>query len=287
MNIDIARGISLVLNSKRRLSPQHTNRASSLDDPCERRLYYRRVNWDKAAPTPESLLGVFETGTILEPIIERIISEVGVLSDPPFRIVGSQTPTNDKFMRQYEISGHIDGFLQILSNGQWVTVGVVDIKTCSANIYPRINSYDDLAKYSWTKAYRGQLQTYALAHELENCFILFVNKHDLYQMKFVHFPLDMEYMERIIQKAERINLAVACAEPPQGINDGDKCPDCPFFSWCAPDFTTGGNLRIIDDAELEAVMDRMGELSESAGEYEDLKKQRDDMLVKGRDVCVG
>ena len=143
MNIDIQPGLTAYLDSKRKTSPCHVNRVSSLDDPCARRLYYRRAAWDKAAPHPTSLLGVFETGNVLEPVVERIVSEVGQASDPPWRIVGSQMPTNDAFLEKYQISGSIDGFLQYRRlDGTWVTVGVVDIKTMSPNIYPQINDYD-------------------------------------------------------------------------------------------------------------------------------------------------
>lgn len=288
-----------VLETKSPPYPQHVNRISSLDYPCERQLFYQRTAWDKAAPRSPSFQGVLETGTVLEPVIERILSEIGEAHDPPFRIVGQQMPTNDALLKKYQISGSIDGFLQEwrhetfevngvkIGRARWDTVSVCDIKTSNPNVFRSLDGYESLGRYSWTRAYRGQLSLYALAHNLEQCTLIFVNKANLFEIKIIHFPLEMEYCERLLQKAERINLAVECNEPPEGINDPDKCPECPFLAICCPSYSTGGSLRVVDEPELEAILDRLGELSEVSGELKDLEKQRDLMLVKGRDIVVG
>ena len=190
-------------------------------------------------------------------------------------------------LKKYNISGSIDGFLQVHNNGLWTTIGVIDVKTMSGNVYPQINCYDDLGKFFWTRGYRGQLMAYALAHNLEQCFILAVNKNNLFDMKLISFPINMDYIEDLLQKAEAVNLAVDANEPPHGINDPDVCQRCQFFSFCCPDITTGGNLAIIDNAELEGVLTRMDELSEAMHEYGDLEKARDIMLTKGQDVSCG
>lgn len=285
--LDISSGISAVLQSKKRTFPQHVNRVSAMDDPCLRRLYYRRMAWDKAAPIPDSLQGVFETGNILEPVIERIVSEVGHASETPWRIVGSQTPTNDAMLKEYQIAGSIDGFLQILADGKWTTVGVVDIKTMSPNIYTQINCYADLGRYFWTRGYRGQLQLYAVAHNLERCFILCVNKSNLYDMKLIEFEIDMEYLDELLAKAKAVNEAIDNVDIPSGVNDPEICNRCQWLSFCSPGISTGGNLEIISNAELEAVLDRMDEIGDTAAEYADLEKTRDNMLTKGRDIACG
>ena len=284
---DITTGIAAVLDGKKRLFPQHVNRISAMDDPCLRRLYYRRHDWDKAEPTPSSLRGIFETGNLLEPVIERIVSEIGQASTPRWRLVGSQTTSNDALLKQYQIAGSIDGFLQVENDGQWETLGVVDIKTMSPNIYPQINSYDDLARYPWTRGYRGQLMLYALAHDLEHCFILPVNKGNLYDLKLIAFPIDMAYLDGLLAKATAVNGAIEAEVPPEGVNDPDVCQRCAWYLFCAPSIETGGNLQVIDDAELEAVLDRLDELGGAVAEYKSLEKTRDQMLTKGQDVACG
>jgi hypothetical protein len=284
--IDITTGIKAVLGRKKKVIQQHVNRISALDDPCLRKLYYMRHDWDKAVETKDDLQGIFETGTILEPVIERIVSEVGQASNPPFRIVGSQTSTNDNLLKEYQISGTIDGFLQI-KNGEWQTAGVVDIKTMSPNIFAQVNDYNSLSRYPWTRKYRGQLQLYALAHNLETCFILLVNKSNLYDMKLIEFPLDMTYCDNLLEKAKTINAAIESETPPDGINDPDECPRCQFCSFCCPSYSTGGNVELCNNAELETVLDRMAELKPAIDEYNELESTRDSLLVKGQDWVCG
>lgn len=306
MNIDILNipdldaGLHDLLESKRRVTPQHTNRISAMDDPCLRRLYYRRRAWSHATPHPTSLLGVFETGNVLEPVISRIASEVGERSRPRWRIVGNQMPVNDKLFRDYQISGTIDGILQVetpvdhpmntpdaVQVTRWKNAAVLDAKTMSGNIYPRINSYNDLARYSWTRSYRGQLGLYALAFNLEHCTILATNKQNLYEMKFISWKIDYEYLEGLLQKAKTVNEAIEAREPPEGVNQPTVCECCQWLAYCCPDLVPTGNLKILDNDELEAILERMAELSEAAGEYRDLEKQRDYMLTKGQDIAVG
>jgi hypothetical protein len=287
MEINIQSGIASVLASKKKMFPQHVNRISAMDDPCLRRLFYMRTAWDKAEKTDDNLQGVFETGTILEPVIERIVSEVGQASSPRWRIVGTQTTTNDELLKKYQISGTIDGFLQVESDGKWETVGVCDIKTMSPNVFPQVNSYDDLMKYSWTRRYRGQLMLYSLAHNIENCFILAVNKSNLFDMKLIQFQVDMQYCENLLQKASIVNQAVKKDTAPDGINDPKECPRCKFYSYCCPPISTGGNMEMVDNPELEAILNRISELEPQADEYDELVKSRDKILIQGHDVTCG
>lgn len=285
--IDIEEGIASVLASRKRLYPQHVNRISSIDDPCLRRLYYARTEWDKATETEDSLQGIFETGNLLEPIIERIVMEIGMASSPMWRIVASQTPTRDNLLERYQISGTKDGIIQARVYSVWENLGVVDIKTMSPNVYARIQTSEDLNRYPWTRKYRGQAMLYALASNLERCFLLLVNKQNLYDMRLIEFPLDMEYCEGLLQKADAVNKAVAAKDPPERLNRADECERCRFRSLCCPDIESGGNLRIVVDEELEAILDRMAEIEATANEYAELEKRRDSMLAKGKDIVCG
>jgi len=246
-----------------------------------------RTAWDKVGERDDGLQGIFETGNLLEPVIERIISQVGEIAEPPFRIVGTQTPTKDNLLDRYQISGSIDGFWQSKQNGQWKTEGVVDIKTSNPNVFQGLSDYESLSKYSWTRKYRGQLMLYALAHNLEKCILLFVNKTNLFQMKIIEFDLDYGYAENLLQKANAVNQAIKIKEPPKGLNDPDECPRCPFVSICCPDYDTGGNLQISTDEELETVLTRLRELDLIAKELKALEKRRDQLLIKGQDIACG
>ena len=247
-----------------------------------------RAAWDKAKPTDDGLQGIFETGNILEPVIERIVSEVGLAATPQWRIVGTQTSTNDALLKKYQISGTIDGFLQVKDErGQWITLGVIDIKTMSANVFRQIDGYDDLTRYPWTSRYRGQVMMYALANGVDRCYLLLVNKQNLFDMKLIGFNLDMDYCEGLLKKAESINQAIEANEPPQKINDPSLCPSCAWYAYCAPELTLPGNLMVIDNAALEETLERLDDLKEISKELSELERDRDKMLVKGQDVACG
>jgi hypothetical protein len=197
-------------------------------------------------------------------------------------------PVSDALFRKYQITGTIDGILQVENEaGQWPNVAVLDGKTMSGNIYPQLNTYQDLGKYPWTRKYRGQLGLYALAFNLEYCAILATNKQNIFQQKFIHWKIDLGYLEGLLQKAQAVNKALDRGEPPPRITDSPVCERCQWLAYCCPNRALTGNLKIVDNGELEAVMDRMSELSEAADEYRDLEKLRDGMLTKGQDVAVG
>jgi len=276
-----------LLAPKKKQYPCHVNRISQLDDPCLRRLYYRRTAWDKTPETNDGLQGIFETGNVLEPLIERIVSELGEVAEPQFRIVGTQTPTKDSLMDKFQISGSIDGFWQTKENGQWQTKGVVDIKTANPHIFDGLSNYESLSKYPWTRKYRGQLMLYALAHNLDKCVLLFVNKTNLFQMKTIEFDLDYDYAESLLQKAKAVNEAIESGNAPDKLNDPDECPRCDFCAICCPEYEIGGNLEISTDEELEGILLRLKELAPQQIEIKGLEKRRDQLLVKGKDLVVG
>jgi len=285
---NIQSGIDTVLSAKDKRYPCHVNRISQLDDPCLRRLYYYRHDWDKAKPTELSLQGIYETGNILEPVISRIISETGEATSPKWRIVGTQTTTNDSLLKEHQISGTIDGFLQIRNEGeQWQTIGVVDIKTVNPNIYQTLTDYQSLGRYFWTKKWRGQLMLYSLAHNLGRCFLLLVNKTNLYDMRLLDFEVDMAYCDELLAKAKAVNKAIKTDTPPPQINNANECQRCSFFAFCSPNLKSTGDLKMIENNELAVILDRLSELETAADEYADLEKQRDALLSKGQDVICG
>lgn len=285
--VNVSEAAASILRRKKRQYPAHVNRISALDSPCNRRLYYMRHDWGKAAPVPDSLQGLFETGNELEPIIEKIVAEVGRAAQPRWRIVGSQTPARDDLFREYQISGTIDGLLQIDVDGRWQALGVIDVKTCNPNIYQVLTSYDSLSRYPHTRKWRGQVMLYSLSHNLDRCFILLVNKTNLYDMRLLDFEVDMAYCDRLLEKAKQVNEAVETETPPEKINDPDECPRCPFVAYCKPEYQTGGNLQMIDNDELAAVLDKIDQMADAKARIKELEKVRDAMLTKGQDVIVG
>jgi len=283
----IEEALQKILKEMKSPRPCHVNRISQLDDPCVRRLYYYRAEWEKMPEIDDGLQGIFATGNLLEPVIERLLSQLGEVADPAFRIVGTQTPTRDNLLEEHQISGRIDGFWQVRENGQWFTKGVVDIKTSNPTIFSSLSDYESLSKYSWTRKYRGQLMLYALAHNLEHCVLVFVNKTNLYDIKLIEFDIDMKYCDELLEKAKQVNAAIDNNSPPEKLNDPDECPRCPFNAICMPEYVTGEDVHISTDSELEGVLQRLEELIDVEKEIKSLEKRRDTLLVKGRNMIVG
>ena len=278
---DISGDILTALASKRKTLPVHTNRASMLDDPCERRLVYWRTAWEKAQPVEVSLQGIFETGNELEPIIERILADVGRRSTPRWRIIAGQQGITDDFLR-------LDQMNDLLrATGEWGTLAVCDVKTCSPHVWNSLSDYESLERYFWTRKWRGQLMNYALGMNQEACLLLAVNKTNLYQVKPIWFSLDLEYAERLLQKAERVNTHVAAGTLPEQINQPDECSRCPFNQVCNPDLQASGNVRLCVNEELEDLLTRRAELETARKEFDRVDKRIGQLLVQGQEVVCG
>jgi hypothetical protein len=296
--INIQTAIDDYLRGKVRSFPCHVNRISSMGEKCLRRLYYERTAWDKKAPVSPRLQAIFETGNVLEPVIERAISEIGHAAKPAFRIVGAQTTTKNDLFDKYQIAGTIDGFLQVEdiekakaenTKDTWFTVGVVDIKTMSPNIFPGINSMADLEKHEWTAKYKGQVMLYSRAHGYSKCFLLLVNKTALYEMKLIEFDVDMDYTNALLEKADPVNKAIKKGKPPEGINEADVCTECPFYAFCAPPIQFGTELTVEDREDLIASLDAMKEYELMHKQYEANERVRDKILenFKGINLLCG
>src|SRR3990172_1641894 len=91
------------LAAKAHVSPRHTNRASELDDPCVRRLYYKRVAWNKEPPPSVELQAIFEEGNLHEPAVIRLLDELG------WRLLHEQVTIHD---RGLNISGTPEGYIE-------------------------------------------------------------------------------------------------------------------------------------------------------------------------------
>ncbi len=291
MQAVLDKGVETVLRAKRRNYPCHVNRISRLGHPCERYLYHCRVDWDKAAPVSNGLQGVFETGNILEPVIERIISEVGAAAEPPFRVVGQQTQTRDNLLDRHQISGTCDGFWQVLDGPHWRTQAVVDFKTCSPNIFQSLDGIESLNRYPWTRLYIDQVLVYAFAHSTDNAFLdgllAFVNKGNLWEIKLIPIPFDLERVEGLIQKADRVNVAVETGQAPPKLNQPETCNRCEYAHVCLPELTSDGTLQISTDSGLEELLEERRQTEAAWSRHNIIDRHLKKVLIEGQDLVCG
>jgi hypothetical protein len=111
---DILEEVERALRAEAKLIPHQSNWASTLMDPCERRLVYQRTQWDKAQPPEPRLQGIFETGKRLEKLVLNILNEIGAESHPMWELLKPTSRTKDNLLTQYCIGGIPDCFLRVV-----------------------------------------------------------------------------------------------------------------------------------------------------------------------------
>ena len=140
------------------------NRASSIGHPCLRNLVYSRTRWNEAAPLSRGTLEIFEEGNDQERLVNEWLLNIG------FRLHNTDQsfPPNE-----WQLTGHIDGLLTDTETGEQVPV---DIKSNHPNIYPTVNTVDDLDKKFWMKKWYYQFQAYLFLLDMPVFWILMKNK---------------------------------------------------------------------------------------------------------------
>lgn len=269
IRIDAAADVLHLLAGNDRKWPSHSNRASQIGHPCARLLTYQRTHWEDFASIDDGLLGIFATGNELEPIIERVLSKAGGAADPRWRIVGGQAAMKDRFLRDYEITGHIDGILQVHADDHWINWAVADIKTCSDYTFDGINTAADLVRPlapSWMRGWRSQLNIYAFGNDLERCVLILVRKSNLFDVKMIWFDLDLEHVQGLLDKAAAINKAVADwkingddSKHPPKINKPESCGKCKIAHICNPVLQLDPGAQFIDE-DIITLLDERAEL---------------------------
>lgn len=258
--------------------PQHTNRASSLGDPCIRKLVYARTHWEHAEPHSVKSQYIFSEGNLQESAVLATLAKAGI------QVVNQQ---QSFVWREHQITGSSDGFILDGDNKY-----PLEIKSMNPFIWDSIDTSTNesllstLNKKPWSKKYIPQLVLYMLMSNFETGVFLFKNKTSgQLKQAYIHLSDNLDLGEELIQKADCINTHIEKKTLPDQIYDTDECNFCPFKHICCPDMITDG-LEFVDNAELETALDRMEELKPISKEYKDL----DDYVktaVKGKQLSVG
>lgn len=250
--------------AKIKLYPTHTNRASELGHVCERYLVFKRTRWQEAILHTVDLQFVFDDGEVHEQAVIREMQDAG------FQIIEQQRAYEWK---EYQITGHVDGLVVI--DGKPYPF---DVKSMSTFIFRTISTADDLlrGKYSYLRKYPAQIQLYQLMGNKENGLFILKDKANG-KLKELWMPLDLEYCESLIQKAERINAHVVAGTVPEPIPwDERTCGSCQFAHICLPEARREA-LDLTDDPDLEAQLKRRSELDPLRREYDEI-----DELIKSK-----
>jgi hypothetical protein len=261
------------------LMPCNSNRASMIGSACERQLVYYRVAWDKAIPPDVRLQMVFNEGNLQEKAVLRLLEEIGL------EVYGQQA---DFFDHKAKLSGHLDAVIrdpkEELNDGKPFPT---DIKSMSDHIFNTITGPESFQSRPWLKKYPAQIQCYCFFKGVERGALICKNK-TTGEIKDVWFTLDIDYMDFLLKRCDRINAVVDkwhdTPEPereallPERVKDLDECKMCGFRLMCRPQIDFTAPLKIEDNPEAEALIDRHEALSEAASEYGTLHKRLTDML---------
>lgn len=271
-------------DGQRKVFPCYSNRASELGHECLRYLVFNRTHWDKAQAPSLELQRIFHEGEIQEKALLRDLLDSGVVVLEQQRALA---------WKKYQITAHPDGKVPICiedpeqpSYAGWATL---EIKSMSPWIWQQITTAADMLynkKYPHLRKYPAQLQIATLLWNLEFGVFLLKNKQSG-EVKEIVVPLDMAFIEELIQKAEKINEYVAHEQIPPPIAWNERlCGSCKFNHLCAEDQKREG-LQIIEDTEIVSMLERRAELEKDAEEYDELDKDLKQMFRGKARTMVG
>lgn len=247
---------------KIKVYPARNLRASSIGHPCERYLYLSIKHWEEVKPHDVGLQNIFDLGNTLEEHTINNIKEAG------FEII---TPTQRSW--QVDVKGGvITGREDIRIKDEKGELLPVEIKGISPFEFDKLNSVDDFlkSKKTWIQGYPAQLFIYMLKFGKEKGFFALTNKLTG-ETKFIEVPLDYDYGEKILSKAERIYKHLAENDPPPACDDIAYCENCPLAHICGECRRTPTDIDI--DDELDELINRKQALAEAKKEYDEVDKQ--------------
>lgn len=257
-------------------SPCNSNRASSLGDPCIRRLVYERTHWNEKQLHDVGLQLIFDEGNNQEKIVLRDLTEAG------FEIYEQQRAFEE---RDLQITGHMDLKIKLPDSDRLFPC---EIKSMSPNIFDKVNTLQDFYNlpYQWLKKYPAQLLLYMLAANEDRGVFILKNK-STGKIKEIWIDMDWDLTSALYEKAARINDFVKDGTLPDRVDDLDVCEKCPFAHICLPDKSFGPGFSAEEDENLVGMLDRLEELKPVYTEYETLNNKLKKALEEKSDIIIG
>lgn len=261
---------------KIKVYPCRNLRASNLGHPCERFLYLSIVNWEDAKPHDVGLQNIFDLGNTLEEHTINNIKEAG------FEVF---TPTQRSFKIDVK-GGIITGREDIRIKDENGELLPVEIKGISPFEFDKLNSVEDFlkSKKAWIQGYPAQLFIYMLKFGKEKGFFALTNKLTG-ETKFVEVPLDYDFGEKMLSKAERIYDCINKKTPPPACDDISYCESCTMAHVCGECRRVPTDIDL--DEELDELINRKQELAVAKKEYEQIDKEIKQKVGEREKVITG
>ncbi len=248
-----------------------SNRASELPHPCDNYCLFCRTAWNERPRPVAHTLGLFRQGISMEQETVRLLEDMGI-----------ETRRAQWTLEwpEYQIAGHIDREIMLPGESSWL---IAELKAMNANTFAGIHEVADLFRASfWVhRKYPGQLLLYMLLHNTERALLILRDKgsSDLKPL-WLYLDEHLEYAEGLIQRAERVNRALAEGTPElTKLCDPGVCEGCDFYHVCAPDLSFAAPLLFVEE-DFIADLRRRDELKPAAEEYAKLDKKVKGMLAR-------
>ena len=243
--------------TQQRVYPVNSNRASVLGHPCDRYLVYMWTHWDKMELPEVDRQFIFDGGNMIEQMARRELEDAG------FRVSNQGRDFKDP---KYKLTGHVDCFVGPQEDHR--ANYPCEIKGISPFDFDKINSIEDMTKSekTWVKAYPAQGMLYLfLANKEEGLF--YIKNKLTYKPKEIWFKLDYDYVEWLLKRCENTNKHVDKGTLPDRLNDYKSCKNCQARHFCRPDIVFGEGIGFLDSEEIRILLNRRGELHQSAKEF--------------------
>ncbi len=248
----IAKQLHDTTEAKIQIYPCHNLRASNIGHPCERYLYLLIKHWKDQKPVDVVTQCIFDLGNKME---EYAISK---LKEAGYEVI---TPT----VRSWQIdnpyiSGREDVLIKDPETGELLPG---EIKGISPFEFDKLNNIQDFlnSKKHYIRGYPMQLLTYMWKFNKEHGLFFIVNKLTGELKPIDLFLKDHEkLMLEMLEKATRVNKAVADDVMPDAIDDNSVCEKCPLAHIC------GHSVQVPVDVEVDDVLDELIDEKESLRE---------------------
>lgn len=249
-----------------KISPHSgSNRASEAGHPCVRFLVLSRTSNELKILHDVGLQRIFDEGNLHEDALMREMQDAGL------RVIEQQRAYEWK---KFQLTGRIDGKLPVDSSRI-----PLEIKSSSPNVFAAIHELAPIdmlkSKFSWIRKYPAQMLLYMLMEGAEYGLMIFKNKTTGEKAQKI-FRLEgelLEYAESILKKLEAVNAHIDEGTCPDAALI-DDCKGCAFCKTaCFPGADYGPGIDIMQDPDLEAKLDRRGELEPAAKEFDVLDKE--------------
>lgn len=251
--------------------------ASSLGYKCERRSVYARTKPEQKEPTSEELASIFEEGNLHQADVRKELIEIG------HEVLEVELPLRDDAL---EIGARLDGKLAISDEHRAERIPL-EIKSCTGpppETAEKMRDHDGIYY-----RYYCQMQSYLFLDSTP--FGVFIFKDKITGLWFaVVVPLDFEFAEELLKRAERIRDHIKAGTLPDRLEDRSECGSCPFRdSICNPSDADADAMLLSKDEKLLEQIKRREEIQETAKEFEKLDKAIKERfkLTKGDRFVVG